>query len=167
MHAKDRHNTTSMEWGLTEDLIAHTLCDLKSMPLKTGLVSPHSAPQKMVKALRASLGDWVDHADITTAIEARHGPIKIRRGDWVLYRAANQSLCAGDVWFLASAHEFGGDVAFIGNYRRLENAASSEFWRFEEIVGAPMQVPLDLVYEVCVWNQSNGIVTVLCPYVFR
>ena len=156
-----------MEWGLAEDLIAHTLSDLKSMPLKTGLVSPHKAPKRMLTVLRKAFGEWVDHACITTAVEARHGPIKLRRGDWVLYRADAQCLCAGDVWFFVSASEFGGDVAFIGNYKRLENAASSEFWRFESIVGPPMQVPLELVYDACVWNASDGIVTMLCPYTFR
>ena len=147
-------------------MIAHTLRDLKSMPLKTGLVLPHPAPKRMVSVLRRALGDWVEHAVINTAAEARHGPIKVRRGDFVLYRAPG-GLCAGDVWFLASANELGGDVAFVGNYRRLANATSAEFWRFEQIGGPPMQVPLELVFDACVWNESSGIVTMLCPYPFR
>jgi hypothetical protein len=164
----DHHNTTNLEWSLAEDLIAHTLNDLKTLPLHTGLVAPRPAPRAMIRTLTSAFGSWVATASITTATEARHGPIKIHQGDVVAYTSPGGRLMAGDVWFFASCATWGGDVAFVGNWERLDDAASSEFWRFERFENlGPIGMKLDLIMDTCIANMGGAIVTVLSPLMTR
>ena len=74
---------------------------------------------------------------------------------------------AGDVWFSASCAVWGGDVAFVGNWERLDDATSSEFWRFARVdnVG-PIGIPLELIMDTCIANMGD-IVTVLSPLMVR
>jgi hypothetical protein len=117
----------------------------------------------MLKALTTSFGPWVAAADITTAREARHGPIKIYQGDVVAYRSPGGRLMAGDVWFFASCREWGGDVAFVGAWERLDDATSAEFWRFERFDNlGPIGMPLELIMDVCIANMGDTA-TVLSP----
>jgi hypothetical protein len=163
----DHVNTTNLEWSLAEDLIIHTLNDLKILPRQTGLVAPRPAPRAMIQTLTNAFGSWVATASITTATEARHGPIKIYQGDVVAYTSPGGRLMAGDVWFFASCAAWGGDVAFVGNWERLDDAASSEFWRFERFDNlGPIGMPLEMIMDTCIANMGDTV-TVLSPLMTR
>lgn len=83
------------------------------------------------------------------------------------YTAPGGRLMAGDVWFLASCVGWGGDVAFVGNWERLENASSSEFWRFERFDDrGPIVLPLTMIMDTCVANMGDTV-TVLSPLMTR
>ena len=43
----DRVNTTSLEQGLAEDLVVHSLRDLRAQPLQDGFVGAHPASKAM------------------------------------------------------------------------------------------------------------------------
>jgi len=143
------------------------MSDLKHLPEHTGLVTPRPAPRSMVTTLAQTFGAWVNPANISTAIEARHGPLLISQGDVVAYTSPGGRLTAGDVWFFASCAVWGGDVAFVGNWERLGDATSSEFWRFARVDNlGPIGIPLELIMDTCIANMGD-IVTVLSPLMVR
>ena len=122
----------------------------------------------MLQTRTNTFGSWVATAIITTATEAWHGPIKIHQGDVVAYKSPGGRLMAGDVWFFASCAMWGGDVAFVGDWTRLDDTASSEFGlfgRFENL--GPIGMKLDLIMDTCIASMGGAIVTVLSPLMTR
>jgi hypothetical protein len=158
-----RCNTTSMEWGLCRDLIAHTLHDLKRLPTTTGLVNPHAAPKRMVATLSNALGSWVDSACLQTATEARHGPMSIHRGDVVLFECGDGRMSAGDIWFFIYCTEM-GCIAFVSNWKQLPSCAETDDLRFSVVSeSAPYQVQIELCVATCVCHFGNDVITVVRP----
>ena len=160
----ERKNTTSLERGLAEDLLHETVSELQRIPLRAGLVEPHAAPSQMLTIL----GSTGMRGDMQTAAWAVHGPIRIHRGDCVLY-IANAAPVAGDVWFLVDGSYFGGPHACVGNWRRLAGGSSSEFWKFTTLENEPpIMVPFECIMATCICHGiGSACVTVLVPRMFR
>lgn len=142
---------------------------LRTLPLQTGLVAPRPTPPRaMIRTRTNTLGSWVAAASIKTATEARHDPIKIYRSDVVAYTAPHGRLMAGELWFSASCATRCGDVAFVGSWERLYDAASSEFWRlgrFENLGHISMKHELNV--DTCIANMGGDIEAVLSPLTTR
>ena len=83
-YVKDRVNTTNLEQGLAEDLVVHSLRDLRAQPLQSGFVDPHPAASKMVTTLEQVLGINV-HGGVTSCVDARCGAVTLHRGDIAIY----------------------------------------------------------------------------------
>ena len=160
-HVKDRFNQTNLEKGLAEDLIRHTLRDLKTLPAKSGLVRPHAASKRMITVL-ARVFDILpnDLADVMTSAEARSGAIRIKPGDAVFYDYQG-AMRAGEIYFFASAAIW-GELAFISQWERSEGDATKEFWKFR-IVDDVIPVHIDAILDSSIWHKGTQIATILVP----
>ena len=133
----DRKNTTSLELGLCEDLIAHTLRDLTAQPLRDGFVSPHPPSSSMLRTLMRGLG--CSGLAVSTCVEARSGAVTIHRGDVAIYIVDGGEMHAGDIVFFASSLEW-GECAFLTAWRR--GSSENGVWKFEvrdDIVQVPVR----------------------------
>ena len=153
----DRKNTTNLENGLAEDLVANSLRDLRAQPLRDGFVEPHPASQPMVRALVANVE--CSGRNVTTCVSARKGANTLHRGDVAIYTFDGVDMRAGDILFFASSDEW-GECAFITAWDRVTGTPG--FWRFT-ILGDVVRVPVRNLCASATAFVGHGTAQVVCP----
>ena len=156
---QNRLHQSNCEKGLAEDLIAHSIRDLRTLPAETGLVRPYDASKRMMTMLRRIYGDSI--SEVKTSAEARSGSIKVKPGDAVFYYDDDGALSAGDVWFFASECTW-GEVAFVGRWARLRSGICVEFWKFK-IHHDVIMLPINEILDTSAWHKGTTVATVLVP----
>jgi hypothetical protein len=159
-YVKDRVNTTNLEQGLAEDLVVHTLHDLRAQPLQSGFVEPHPASTQMVKTLEQILGIDVQHG-VTTCVDARSGAATLHRGDVAIYSFDGASMHAGDIIFFAGTRE-DGECAFVSAWERVRGGGSAGFWKFT-ILDDVVRVPICCLRSSAIAHVGTKTATVICP----
>ena len=162
-YVQPRTNTTGLEQGLAEGLLVHSLRKLRTVPI-SGLSSPRPAPRALMERLGWITGGSVQALNVQTAAEARNGPILIKQKGIVIYEAP-EGLLAGDVYCLATCHRW-GDVAFVGQWQRVADDGSPEFWGFSKTHGIVM-VPIELILASCACLSEGDEAIIYCPSALR
>jgi len=157
----DRVNTTSLEQGLAEDLVVHSLRDLRAQPLQDGFVGAHPASKAMVRTLVSVLG--CSGEDVMTCVTARSGAVTLHRGDVAVYSFDGINMQAGDIVFFASAHEW-GESAFISEWHRVPGQPG--FWKFEVKDGL-VRVPISNLHATATAHIGKLTATLVCPPVLN
>jgi hypothetical protein len=160
-HTKDRQNTTNLEKGLSEDLVAHSLRDLQSQPLRSGFIDAHPASAPMMRTLKNAL--QCSGNDVTTTVSARSGPAKFHRGDVAMYTTPDgaNDVQAGDIVFFAGSREW-GECAFVTAWARLGGSTNDAFWRFQ-ISDDLVRVPVEHLMCTCTAFIGDSKAQVVCP----
>ena len=155
-----RQNTTNMEQGLAEDIILHTLRDLRSEPLRDGFVAPHKPTMLMLRTLIHRFD--CSGNDVQTCSEARSGAVRLHRGDVCTFTdASDQHMYAGQICFFASSREW-GECAFVTAWARLGGSTNDAFWRFQ-ISDDLVRVPVEHLMCSCTAFIGDSTAQVVCP----
>ena len=159
-HVVDRTNTTSLEQGLAEDLVVHTLRDLKAQPIRDGFINARTASTALTKMLVESLG--CSGKEVNTCSAARSGAITVHRGDVAVFTLDGRTMTAGDVIFFASSLEW-GECAFCGAWARAPDRDSPGFWKFKVNRNDLVQVPVHGLIEKAFAFIGDDVATLVCP----
>ena len=159
-HVIDRVNTTSLERGLAEELVVHTLRDLASQPPQDGFIAPRAASKALLKFLVDALG--CSGNDVKTCAAARSGAITLHRDDVAVFTLDGVTVTAGDINFFASSLEW-GECAFCGAWERLPHMDTPGFWKFHIHRHDLVQVPVHgIVATACAFIGEDSA-TLVCP----
>ena len=158
-HVVDRTNPQSFENGLAEELVVHTLRDLRSQPVRDGLFEPHAAPKSMVATLVQALE--CSGQDVQTSVTARAGPCTFHRGDVAVY-ALNGAICAGDINFFASSREW-GHCAFLTAWDLVHAECTPGAWKFKINATDLVRVPCGSLIATATAHIGKVNATVICP----
>ena len=135
-YVNDRANTTSIEKGLVEYLVAHALRNLEIEPIADGFIDPHAAPIKRIRTIQQFFN--CIGANVTTCVEVRSQSIRFHRGDVAGYTDSN-SMLFGEIVFAASLEW--EPSAFIIAWSPV-SAADADEWRYtisDDIVRVPVK----------------------------
>ena len=159
-HVVDRQNTTALEQGLAEDLVVHTLRDLKAQPPQDGFVGARTASKALQQKLVEALG--CSGNDVKTCSAARAGATTVHQGDVAVFTLDGATMTAGDVIFFASSLEW-GECAFCGAWERVPHMDTPGFWKFHIHRHDLVQVPVHgIVATACAFVGEDSA-TLVCP----
>ena len=159
-HVIDRVNTTSLERGLAEELVVHTLRDLASQPPQDGFIAPRAASKALLKFLVDALG--CSGNDVKTCAAARSGAITLHRDDVAVFTLDGVTVTAGDINFFASSLEW-GECAFCSVWERLPDLSTPGVWKFKVHPDDLVQVPVcNLLATACAFI-GEASATLICP----
>ena len=158
-YVKDRVNTTSLEKGLAEELVAQSLRSLRTEPIHDGFIAPHPAPQAMVRTLQLAL--QCSGVAVTTCVEARSKASRFHRGDVALYITDSNELLVGDIVFFAACQEW-CESAFLSLWSPVGNMDADDTWLFH-ISDDIVRVPVGHLVSTAVAYIGERTAHVICP----
>ena len=154
---KDRHNTTSLEQGLAEDLVGNSLHDLRAQPRRDGFVDAHNASANTVRTLQESFG--CSGEDVRTCINVRASACVLHHSDIALYSFDDRTYYAGEIFCFASAREW-EESAFITVWNL--TAMKAGFWEFD-VTQDVVRVPICNLRAATIAHVGASRATMICP----
>ena len=154
---KDRHNTTSLEQGLAEDLVGHSLHDLRAQPRRDGFDDAHNASASTVRTLQESFG--CSGEDVRTCINVRASACILHHSDIALYSFDGRTYYAGEILCFASAREW-EESAFITVWNL--TAMKAGFWEFD-VTQDVVRVPICNLRAATIAHVGASRATMICP----
>ena len=136
-------------------MLPWSLRNLREQPAGDGLLRPSPASQALVRALD---GVGLHGRDVHTSATARSGPIKIHRGDIVIYKVGAE-FCAGDVIAFAASSDWSA-CAVISAWE--QTGSEPGVWMYR-IVDGVILVSCSAIVSTAVAHIGQTTANVICP----
>ena len=157
-HVVDTDNTVGLEKSLAEELLLHSLRDLKQQLMRDGFIDPHKRSASLAQKLQSAFG--CSGENVLTCVRARSGATTLNSGDVAIYSFDGVDILAGDIILFASATEW-GECAFLTAWTRAADRKHG-FWKFA-ITDDVVRVPVRMLIASTAAFIGERTATSVCP----